>query len=482
MPPAAARRLGARVVTSTDIVVGIDVGTTRVKALAVDRDGAVRATAERPTPWRHDASRADINPMALAQLSQTVASEAATVACTEGRPRVVGIGVTGMAETGVLVDARDRPLAPAIAWHDPRGDVDTIAREIGTETFQSTTGMPLSALPSLSKLLWIRRHVPEASAAVRFYSVAEWVVRQLGGDPVAELSLASRTGLFDIGSARPWDAAFSLLNAKPLLPEPVVAGTAAGRAHGPSVPSVLSGAVLTVAGHDHQTAAYGVGAATVGALFDSLGTAEALVRTVRPPLTPQQITTLVDHGVSVGWGVVSGHLSLLGGLPTGLTLERIAELVGATSAEARRALGDEALRLPRDRATAHLVEPTFEGFSIAGSADGASPAALWRAAVDSLVVEAERVVASIDALAGSYRVVVVGGGWVNNPAVLAAKRQQYGEMRVTDIAEPGAFGAALMAATAAGVSLPAHPPSPAPRGASTSPTIRETSAHALHPR
>ena len=66
---------------------------------------------------------------------------------------MVGIGVTGMAETGVLVDGRDRPLAPAIAWHDPRGDVDTIAREIGRETFQSTTGMPLSALPSLSKLL-----------------------------------------------------------------------------------------------------------------------------------------------------------------------------------------------------------------------------------------------------------------------------------------------------------------------------------------
>ena len=482
MPPAGARLRRDCAVTSTDVVVGIDVGTTRVKALAVDRDGAIRATAERPTPWRHDAGRADLDPMALAQLSQTVASEAATIACREERPRVVGIGVTGMAETGVLVDGHDRPLAPAIAWHDPRGDVDTIARELGAETFQSTTGMPLSALPSLSKLLWIRQHVREASAAVRFYSVAEWVVRQLGGDAVAELSLASRTGMFDVGRACPWEAAFGLLNAKPLLPEPVVAGTAAGLAHGPGVPSVLSGAVLTVAGHDHQTAAYGVGAATDGALFDSLGTAEALVRTVRPPLTPRQITTLVDRGVTVGWGVVSGHLCLLGGLTTGLTLERIADLVGATSAEARRVLGDEALKLPRGGPTTRLINPTFEGVSISGITDGASPAGLWRAAVESLVVDAERVLGSIDALAGPHRVVIAGGGWLNNPAVLAAKRQQYGEMRVTELAEPGAFGAALMAATAAGVSLAVHPPSPAPRGATTSPTIREASAHALHPR
>ncbi len=469
--------------TSTDIVVGIDLGTARVKALAVDRDGVVRATAERPTPWRHDGSRADIDPMTFAQLAHSVASDAATRACTEGRPLVVGIGVTGMAETGVLVDSRDRPLAPAIAWHDPRGDADTIARELGAETFQSTTGMPASALPSLSKLLWIRQHVREASGAVRFYSVAEWVVRRLGGDPVAELSLASRTGMFDVGRARPWDAAFSLLDSKPLLPEPVVAGTAAGTAHGPNVSSVLDGAILTVAGHDHQTAAYGVGAATDGALFDSLGTAEALVRTVRPPLAPAQIATLVDHGVSVGWGVMPGLWCLLGGLPTGLTLERIAEMVGAGSADARRVLGEESLRVPREGDATRLVDLTFEGFAIAGITDGVSPAGLWRAAVDSLVVEAERVLGSIDALAGPYREVVIGGGWLHNPAVLAAKRQQYGEMRVTDIAEPGAFGAALMAATAAGVALPVHHPSPTPRGSAiTSPTIREVSTHALRPR
>ena len=106
----------------TSVFVGIDVGTTRVKAIAVDQRGAVCGESERPTPWRHGrGGQAEIDPPVLARLAAHVADRAAAVAVVDAR--VAGIGVTGMAETGVLVDGRDRPLGPAIAWHDPRGDV-----------------------------------------------------------------------------------------------------------------------------------------------------------------------------------------------------------------------------------------------------------------------------------------------------------------------------------------------------------------------
>jgi sugar (pentulose or hexulose) kinase len=366
-----------------------------------------------------------------------------------------------MAETGVLVDGHDRPLAPAIAWHDPRGDVDTIAREIGTQTFQATTGLPLTALPSLSKLLWLRRNHSDTKAAVRFYSVGEWVVRRFGGDAVSELSLASRTGLVDLATARPWDAAFGLLGSAPLLDEPVVAGTPVGTARGEDVPGSLRGAVLTVAGHDHQTASYGVGAATNGALFDSLGTAEALVRTVCPALSPQQVGRLVGQGMSVGWGVVEGHFCILAGIPTGLTLSRIAAMVGATTVEDRARLGEQALALDTraldgspGQPLLRLVDPRYEHFGITGITDGVTPALLWRATVDSLIAETDRALHRIDAVAGAYHRVVIAGGWLHNPAVLAAKRAQYPALHTADIAEPGAYGAARMAANAAGISLP----------------------------
>jgi sugar (pentulose or hexulose) kinase len=436
-------------VSGHPVLVGVDVGTTRVKAVAVDVRGVVRGEAAEPTPWRRDGGHAEVEPAALVRHARRVAAKAAG---TRGGA-VLGIGVTGMAETGVLVDGRDRPLAPAIAWHDPRGDVATIARELGTGPFQATTGLPLTTLPTLAKLLWLRRSHPETGRAVRFYSVAEWVVRRLGGAPVTELSLASRTGLLDIGRARPWDAALDLLDGPRLLDDAVVAGTPAGRVSADE--GVLRGAVLTVAGHDHQVAAYGVGAATDGALFDSLGTAEALVRTVRPPLPGQRVAALAAQGISVGWGVVAGHLCVLAGIPTGLTLNRIAGMLGAVTGAERRALGEQALAVPPDQPAPRLVDLGDDGFGILDITDGVTPALLWRAAADALAEHAQRVLDRIDALTGPHSDVVVAGGWLHNPAVLAAKRRQYPAMRTTTVTEPGAYGAALLAGTAAGVLPPA---------------------------
>jgi sugar (pentulose or hexulose) kinase len=434
------------------LLIGVDVGTSRVKAIAVDERGDVRGDAERQTPWRHDRGRTEVDPAALADLARIVAAEAATGA----GGTAVGVGVTGMAETGVLVDGRDRPLAPAIAWHDPRGDLDTITRELGAETFRVTTGLPVTPMPSLGKLLWLRRTHPDSKAATRFYSVGEWVVRRLGGAPVAELSLASRTGLLDLAGRRPWDAATALLDWPPLLADLVVAGTPVGRVSGDDAPASLRGAVLTVAGHDHQVAAYGVGATADGALFDSLGTAEALVRTVRPPLDPAEVGALVGHGMSVGWGVVAGHMCVMAGVPTGLTLGRVATLLGATTPAGQDALGEQA-RAAEAHPTLRLVEPRNGQFGLAGVSDGVTPGVLWRTAVEGLVAEAERLLGLIDAHAGPYRDVVVAGGWLRNPSLLAAKRRQYPAMRTTALPEPGAYGAAMLAATAAGAPLPPTP-------------------------
>lgn len=436
----------------TGIFIGVDVGTTRAKAIAVDSDGAVHATAEQAMPWRHDGSRAEIDPATIARLATTVAADAASGAAGDVRTQVLGVGVASIGETGILVDGSDRPLAPAVAWHDPRGDVETVRRELGRERFQATTGMVLAPVPSLVKLVWLRRELPETSRARRFYAVAEWVVRSLGGEPVAELSLAGRTGMLEIDGARPWDDAFALLGTPPLLPQPVVAGTPAGRV-GPDAPAVLRGAVLTIAGHDHQSAAYGADATADGAVFDSMGSAEALVRTVRAPLEPDRVLRLTERGISVGWGVVEGHLCILSGLATGLTLERVGLMVGATTRAERRSLGEAAEALPGRVPGLRLREPAYEGFGIDGITDDISPAALWRAAVEDMIELADRQLALVELEAGPRTDVVAGGGWLNNAAVRAAKLRQFPGLRITDLTEPGAYGAARMAGHAAGVPL-----------------------------
>ena len=113
---------------------------------------------------------------------------------------------------------------------------------------------------------------------------------------VAELSLASRTGLFELGTRARLGRGSEYWVRTSARPNRWWPGPRPDRA-GPDVPAILEGAVLTVAGHDHQTAAYGVGAAIDGALFDSLGTAEGLVRTVRAPL-PASASAGSRHTVS----------------------------------------------------------------------------------------------------------------------------------------------------------------------------------------
>jgi sugar (pentulose or hexulose) kinase len=417
------------------VFVGVDVGTTRVKAVAIDADGRVLSDAEQPTPWTHGpGGTIETDPDELVRRAVAVACEAA-----RDTP-IAGLGVTGMGETGALVDGHDRPVAPAIGWHDRRGAVGTIARELGADAFRRTTGLPLTTQPTINKLCLLG-----TGGARRFYSVGEWVVRRLGARPVTELSLASRTGLVELATGRPWAAAGDLVGH--LLNEPVVAGTPAGTAHGEEVPAVLRGAVLTVAGHDHQVAAYATGTAVDGALFDSLGTAEAYLRTVKAPMSPDAVDALTAAGMAVGHSVVAGHLGVLAGLFSGLVLERLAGLLGATTAARRADLGTAALREP-PHPTLRVVDVHNGLFGLTGVGDDVTPAVVWRAAVDAVTAHADAVLAAIETATGPARDVVVAGGWLQNPAVRAAKERQFPGLRTTTLTEPGAYGAAQMAVNA----------------------------------
>ena len=237
----------------TDLLLGIDVGTSACKAVVVDRAGLERAHGQSATPWRRVPTGAEVDPDALFDAA-VAAARAALAGAAEGR--VCAVGVTSMAEGGVLLDGHGRLLAPVIAWHDARGDEEAsqLADDLGTDRFAESTGLPASPLCSLAKLRWLVEHKPATRSAARWLNVAEWVVRQLGGRDVAELSLASRTGLLDLSARAPFTEAIAWGGLPDdLLPELVTAGTPAGTADASGLPE-CKGAVLTVAGHDHLVA------------------------------------------------------------------------------------------------------------------------------------------------------------------------------------------------------------------------------------
>ena len=106
------------------------------------------------------------------------------------------------------------------------------------------------------------------------------------------------------------------------MPALVTAGTPLGRVSADAGLPRLTGAVLTVAGHDHQAAVIGAGADGPGDELDSCGTAEALVRTVAPGLSPRVVAELAECGITTGWHAVADNWCLLGATQGGLALQR----------------------------------------------------------------------------------------------------------------------------------------------------------------
>ena len=450
---------------TTAIVLGVDVGTSDTKVLATTLTGVELGVVATKTQWRNRSDGgAQTDPDLLSGsvfglLDQAVA-QAVESPAVDGRIRVAAVSFTGMAEAGVLLDSAGRAAHPIIAWFDQRGraEMASLPDDFRAE-FPRRTGLPVSAMATLAKLLWMRSQ--GTPMVGRWFSVPEYLVHRLGGAAAAELSLASRTGLLDQDTADIWPAAFDLLGASPtLLPPRVLAGTPLGRIDSSDVSPALRGAVLTVAGHDHPVAAVGSGSVGADEVFDSFGTAEALVRSFDGPLDADARDRLAGAGINAVQHVLPGRRVLLAGTKAGLLLRRTLTLLGAADPVAREALDREAFALGAsvEGAATEAFGATVSGsdnndgvLRITVEGDDVGPAGLWLAALDHVITESERMLAVMAAEVGPARTAVIAGGWTRMQSVRRAKLASLPGLRFSQRSQAGAFGAAMFAAHAADV-------------------------------
>jgi sugar (pentulose or hexulose) kinase len=451
------------VTSSTDVVLGIDIGTTSAKAVArpasqrgpyVEQPGP--PYAEHQTPW-HTSScgQTEIDPRRL--LGTAVELIGSTVTAAEsawGPVRVRSIGVAGLAESGVLLDAAGRPAAPVIAWFDRRGDheLEQAAGEFPgfPAMFERTTGLRWSSQASIAKLMWLRASGYQPGRTSTWMSVPEWIVFALGGDPVREPSLASRTGLIDQGTGEVWPDALAMAGLPAqILSEERPAGARAGYLRHDGVVSSAADAVLTVAGHDHPVAAIGVGAVEADELFNSSGTADVLARSIPGTLDEAERQRVVSAGWSIGRHVLPDTSLLLAGVSGGLLLRRVLATLGAESGPAREAL---------DRASLSVGDLPA-GLSVTGDGrtqddvviriqDGASPASVWTAAVRYTAAQTGLLLDDIEKIVGPHRRAIAAGGWTRMASVRAAKKAAIDAMSFSAAPQPGVTGAALLASFA----------------------------------
>jgi gluconokinase len=177
-------------------VLALDVGTSSVRA------GVFGADAREPDAVRREYPD-ETDPDRLVTAVRAALDEAG------GGEDVDGVGTSSFGHSVIALDARGRPLTPLLGWRDTRSAaaVAELARRVDPDAVHARTGCPLHTSFWPAKLAWLAREEPDTfRSAHRFVSFADYLYAQLlgEGEVATSLSLASGTGLVDLGTAA-WD-------------------------------------------------------------------------------------------------------------------------------------------------------------------------------------------------------------------------------------------------------------------------------------
>lgn len=437
-----------------EYVAGLDIGSTSIKMLIATPSGEEVLVVSRRSPWTNlEQGRAEMPLERVIGLVQELAAEADSA--LHAAYRIRALGISGMAEAGVVLDAAGRPAAPIMAWFDPRGAEQINATpEAFRVEFPGRTGLPVGPLASISKLLHLQDHGVDLSDKT-FLNVPESIVHALGGPRVAEYSLVSRTGIIDQDDSNPWGAALEVLGVgSEILAERVGAGTPLGPITDEGMPIAFRGAQLTVAGHDHLVSAVAAGATDSGQIYDSMGTAEALVRVLDETLPFAARERLALAGINTVRHVLPGKYVLLAGTKSGLLMRRVLQLLGIADETGRSALDAQVMAIPV-AGTLSQGGLRVDGarnddgvLKIVADSDGLSPAELFTASLLHGNDTCAELLTVMDREVQPPTSTLLTGGWSRMASVVRARELVLPAVAVSAHDEGTAYGAALFAAYA----------------------------------
>jgi len=285
--------------------IGLDVGTSAVKALAVDESGAVLARAEVSYPLSTPRPGwAEQDPDDWWR-----ATQAALTAL--GVDEVAGIGLSGQMHGLVALDAADRVIRPAILWNDGRtaAECAEIERRVGLSNLIARSGNRALTGFTAPKLLWLRAHEPESYERIaRVMLPKDYVRLKLCGEHAIDMADASGTLLLDVARRR-WSE--QVLDALELD-----AGWLPRLLESPEVSGETADGVPVAAGAGDQAAgALGVGVDRPGPLSIALGTS-GVVFAALPRFAADERARVhaFCHAVPGGWHAMGVMLSAGGAL------------------------------------------------------------------------------------------------------------------------------------------------------------------------
>lgn len=443
---------------------GIDVGTSGVKAILVGPTGEVEATAvtalQMSTPhpgW------AEQDPEAWWQA--TLASIRTVLAAKPGA-RVLSIGISGQMHSSVFLDARGGVIRPALLWCDGRttAECQEITRCVGGEgRLRDLASNPALEGFTLPKVLWLRNHEPEAFARLATVLLPKDFIRyRLTNALATEPSDASATLMYDTANLR-WST--EILDAvglsRSIVPDvggsSEVLGTVTVEAAG--LTGLPVGTPVVGGGADNACGAAGVGAVVPGEAVTSWGTSgTVLAPTDRPSVDPGLRAHTFCH-VAPGMWYLMGVVLSAGGAFAWYRDQLARDL--ASTGEANERLNAEAAAIPPGAEGVTFL-PYLQGertphrdASMRGALLGLSlahtRAHLTRAVVEGVCFALRDSVQILAELGMAPQAMLLTGGGARSPFVRRLQAEIFGVPVCTVNREEGpAYGAALLGAVGIG--------------------------------
>ena len=443
-------------------IIVIDEGTTSTRTMLFGADGTPLGSAQRefqqhyPGPGLVEHDAAEI-------WEATLACTRAMIKKAGGADKIAAIGITNQRETIVFWDrTTGDPLAPAIVWQDRRTAADCAAlKEAGHEAaVQATTGLLLDPYFSGSKIGWALKHWPqlrEAGERLAVGTIESYLIFRLtGGVHVSDATNASRTLLMDINGAGGWDAGLCDLLGVPmgLLPEITGCTTTVGTTD----PDLFGGAIAIcgMAG-DQQAATIGQACLSPGQTKATFGTGAFILSasgTTRPHSTNRLLATVLVQEGDVRSYALEGSVFVAGSLIKWLR-DGLGLLANAGESEGLA-------RSVADNGGVYLV-PALTGLgaphwrpdalgAISGLSFASTKAHVARAALEAQAYQAHDLKSAFAADGVDWADLRIDGGMAANDW-MAQDLADMLDLTVErpDFVESTALGAAMLAATGAGL-------------------------------
>ncbi len=262
-------------------LLGIDVGTTSLKAAVFDAEGNMLSSATIDYTLFTEGDRVEF----AAEQYWEITQEAIRKVSAEHSIDALAIDTQG--ETLILTDEKGTPLCNAVVWLDNRAarEAEEIEQAFGRKRIYEVTGQPeVTATWPACKLLWFQKYKPELWNRVRkIFLLEDYLLYRLTGEFAAEKTLQSSTLYFDIRSGEWWDEMLKFLHLTPdMLPRLSESGTLVGKA---GDTAVVTGAIDQIAG------AIGAGVVHKALVSEMTGTTMAVFVPSEsiPPFNPDSI-------------------------------------------------------------------------------------------------------------------------------------------------------------------------------------------------